>query len=82
MRGTILFTVGPGLSARRMCSVKPSAPPLVGMMASRNTSTPMPPIQWLKLRQNSSACPSASTSERMEAPVVVKPDTISKSASM
>ena len=46
-----------------------------------NTSTPMPPTQWVKLRQNSSPWLMASTSVRMEAPVVVKPLTVSKNAS-
>ena len=47
-----------------------------------NTSTPMPPIQWVKLRQNSMQRDSASTSVRMLEPVVVKPDTVSNMASM
>ena len=46
-----------------------------------NTSTPMPPTQWVKLRQNSSPWLMDSTSVRMEAPVVVKPLTVSKNAS-
>ena len=46
-----------------------------------NTSTPMPPTQWVKLRQNSSPWLMASTSVRTDAPVVVKPDTVSKNAS-
>ena len=57
-------------------------PPLIGIMASRKTSTPMPPIQCVKLRQSSAACERASTSERMLAPVVVKPEMVSKSASV
>ena len=47
--GTSLPTLGPGLSARSRCMVKP-VPPL-GTIASRNTRTPIPPTQWLKLRQ-------------------------------
>lgn len=42
---------------------------------------PMPPSQCVIERQNSSARGSASTSERIEAPVVVKPDMTSKNAS-
>ena len=45
------------------------------------TSTPMPPIQWLNRRQNMQPRLSPSTSSRMLAPVVVKPDTVSNSAS-
>ena len=41
----------------------------------------VPPTQWVKLRQNSSPWLMASTSVRMEAPVVVKPLTVSKNAS-
>ena len=53
----------------------------MGMTAMRNTSTPMPPIQCVKLRQNSPERDRLSTSLRMEAPVVVKPETVSKKAS-
>ena len=42
----------------------------------------MPPIQCVKLRQNSMQYESASTSVRMLAPVVVNPDTVSNSASV
>ena len=52
-----------------------------GSTASTNTSTPMPPTQWVKLRQKRMPWVSASTSVRMLAPVVVKPDTVSKNAS-
>ncbi len=77
--GTSLPTDGPGLSARIRLMLEP---PLMGMIASRNTRTPMPPIQWVKLRQNREQWESASTSLKMLAPVVVKPDTVSKSASV
>ena len=42
----------------------------------------MPPTQWEKLRQNSMPWLMASTSVRMVEPVVVKPETISKKASV
>ena len=42
---------------------------------------PMPPSQWVKERQNSSPRLMASTSVRMEAPVVVKPEMTSNRAS-
>ena len=80
--GTSLPTLGPGLSARSRCMVKPLPLSVLGTMASRNTRTPMPPTQWLKLRQYMMPLGRLSTSGRMEAPVVVKPETISKSASM
>ena len=56
--------------------------PESGTTASMNTSTPMPPSQWVKLRQNSSPCGIASGAVRMLAPVVVKPETVSNTASM
>ena len=77
--GTSLPTEGPGLSAciRYICE-----PPASGRIASRNTSTPIPPIQCVKLRQNSVQCESTSTSGTTLAPVVVKPETVSNSASV
>ena len=78
MRLTSLPTVGPGTSARRRCMPWPS---LIGRMAMTNTSTPMPPTQWVKLRQKRPLRVRDSTSVRMLAPVVVKPDTVSKKAS-
>ena len=77
--GTSFPTEGPGLSARIRLICEP---PLNGITASRKTNTPMPPIQCVKLRQNKLQCERASTSLRIEAPVVVKPDTVSKSASV
>ena len=41
--------VGPGISARRMCMVRSGA--FAEMMVT-NTRIPMPPIQWVKQRQN------------------------------
>ena len=77
-RGTNLDTSGPGLSARiRFIWV----PPLAGISIRMNTKTPMPPIQWEKLRQNRLVWDMASTLFRMEDPVVVNPDTISNRAS-
>ena len=57
-------------------------PPGSWTTARRNTSTPMPPSQWVKLRQNSMQWESFSTSDRILAPVVVKPDTVSNMASV
>ena len=80
IRLTSLPTEGPGTSARIRCIPWPS-PALMGRMAITNTSTPMPPTQWVKLRQNSTPRPRGSISVRMLAPVVVKPETVSKKAS-
>ena len=79
MRLTSLPAVGPGISARRICMVWPS---LIGRIAMTNTSTPMPPTQWVKLRHNRPPRLRGSTAVRMEAPVVVKPETVSKKASI
>ena len=78
MRGTSLPTCGPGTSARIMCMLRSSES---GSTAMMNTSTPMPPIQCDRLRQSSEPRVSSSTFAATEAPVVVKPETISKKAS-
>ena len=80
MVGDTLPTSGPGLSALSRCMLSP-LPLLRGMMARTNTSTPMPPIQWVKLRQKSKPRHRPSMLVRMLAPVVVKPDAVSKTAS-
>ncbi len=77
--GTSLLTDGPGLSAR-IRFIKD--PPERGSRHRRNTSTPMPPIQWVKLLQISMQWGRASTSERMLAPVVVNPEMVSNNASI
>ena len=71
--------VGPGISARRTWMVRLER---FGMMATIRTRTPMPPIQCVKLRQNSREWDMDSTCVRIEAPVVVKPETVSKKASI
>ena len=75
--GTILLTVGPGLSARSRWLAWPP----IFTSDSMNTRMPMPPNQWVKLRQKSIPLSSASTSVRMLAPVVVNPETVSNTAS-
>ena len=50
-------------------------------MAVVSTTTPMPPIKWVKLRQRSMLFGRLSISVRMEDPVVVKPDADSKTQS-
>ena len=51
-------------------------------MAMVRTMMPMPPSQWVRLRQSSSPRGWASMSDRMDAPVVVNPDMDSKKASV
>ena len=78
-RGTSFDTVGPGDSALMMCMF---CAPERGKIAIINTSTPIPPIQLEKERQIRIALGIASTSGMILEPVVVKPDTISKNASI
>ena len=77
--GTSFPTVGPGLSARIRCMLYP---PARGNTAKISTSTPMPPIQWVKLRQNRLHFDSTSTLFKILAPVVVSPEIVSNSASV
>ena len=55
--------------------------PIRGMMARESTKTPMPPAQWVKLRQKSRPFGTDSTSIKIVAPVVVKPEAASNTAS-
>ena len=52
----------------------------VGIIRRRNTTTPNPPIKWVEERQNRRLRGRTSTSSRMVAPVVVKPETLSNQA--
>jgi hypothetical protein len=47
-----------------------------------NNIIPSPPIQWVKLRQNKIEYGRDSTSGKIDAPVVVKPEHDSKNASI
>src|SRR3712207_9300256 len=51
-----------------------------GKMAMVKNTIPKPPIHWVIERQNNRPWGSASTSSMMVAPVVVKPDIVSKKA--
>ena len=76
---TSLPTVGPGTSARMMyidCALP------AGSIASAKTSTPMPPIQWVKLRHIFRLIGKDSTSGTSVEPVVVNPETVSNIASI
>jgi hypothetical protein len=50
------------------------------MTIIKSTIIPIPPIQWVRLRQKSIDFGSDSMSVRMEDPVVVNPETDSKMA--
>ena len=78
--GTNLPTVGPGLSAFIRYMEYPS---VRGRIAIIKTRIPMPPPQWVKQRQNSTLLyiRSMASPLRMLAPVVVKPETVSNTAS-
>jgi hypothetical protein len=52
-----------------------------GMMATAMTMMPIPPIHWSSARHNSMACGTLCSSTRIVEPVVVTPDTASKTAS-
>ena len=50
--------------------------------ATAKSMNPMPPIHWVNERYTKRLCGSSSGRERMEEPVVVKPLTDSKTASV
>jgi len=54
--------------------------PKIGMMATARTIIPIPPIQWAKQRQKMIDFGIVSIDVRIVAPVVEKPDVISKNA--
>ena len=76
--GTSFPTVGPGISALNRCIVLSGEDGIIAMI---NTSTPIPPTQCVKLRQNKTLLLNASTFVKTDEPVVVKPLTVSKNAS-
>ncbi len=77
IRGCSLSPPGPGASAAKSC-----IPPIPnnGKMAIARTMIPIPPIQWVILRQNKTPFGILSMSLNMEAPVVVYPLMVSKKA--
>ncbi len=67
--------MGPGASVTAIfCPLIPRE----GISAIANTRIPMPPIQWVKERQNRIPFGSTSTSVRIDAPVVENPEQDSK----
>ncbi len=75
---TSLPNCGPGISALASAVDILSLP---GKSAIANTRTPIPPSHCVRARQNSRDLGIISTLVSMLAPVVVKPDTVSNSAS-
>ena len=51
-----------------------------GKTSNMKTTIPNPPIKWVEDRQNSRPFGKTSTSVSMDAPVVVRPETLSKKA--
>lgn len=76
---TNLPTCGPGDSARKICMFEPSL--LSGRTARMKTITPIPPIQCDNERQNKILFGIAATFVKIEEPVVVNREDISKNAS-
>ena len=74
MRGRRRSISRPGASARKSCM---APTPISGKIAMYRATNPMPPSQWVKLRQKSSPRGSASTSAITLEPVPVKPLVIS-----
>jgi len=67
----------PGISATNSC-----IPPIpnIGKIATDKTMIPIPPIQCVILLQKSNPLGTDSISTRIEAPVVVNPEMVSKKA--
>ena len=56
--------------------------PSTGITARVSTMIPIPPSQWVRLRQKRRPRGTTSMSVSTEEPVVVKPDMVSKKASV
>ena len=78
-RGCIFVRRGPVASAAK---TRTEPPTIDGMTAMVKNTIPRPPIHCVRLRQKSKARGILSTSSMRLAPVVVKPDMVSKKASM
>ena len=77
-RGVSLLLMGPGDSARMRYTL-PS--PSLGTSARASTRTPIPPIHCVWARQKRMPAGWPSMKVNTVAPVVVKPDTVSNTAS-
>ena len=79
--GASFSTLKPGASAANSdIFLEPLA--TEGMKAKVNTTTPKPPSHCIRLRQKRMPCGCRSILSRMVAPVVEKPDMVSKKASV
>ena len=78
-RGCIFVFIGPVASAENTFMLPPTSD---GNMAMVKNTIPRPPIQWVMERQNTRPWGRLSTSSIIVAPVVVKPDIVSKKASV
>ena len=74
-RGCSFVFIGPVASAENTFTEPPT---IDGNMAMVKNTMPRPPIHCEKVRQNSMPCGRCSTSSSIVAPVVVKPDIVSK----
>ena len=79
-RGCIFDLMGPVASAAKTFTLP--LPTMEGRMAMVKNTIPKAPIHWVWVRQNKMAWGIHSTSSMMVAPVVVKPDMVSKNASV
>ena len=75
--GCSLVLIGPVASAENTLTGPPTND---GRMATVKNTIPKPPIHCVNVRQKSMACGRCSTSSSIVAPVVVKPDIVSKYA--
>jgi len=78
IRGVNLSLTGPGTSALKSC-LPPT--PRKGRMATARMMMPMPPNHWVSARHKRMPCGRGSMFRMTVAPVVVKPDMVSKNAS-
>ena len=82
MACAISFTLGRTLSSITLddSNLISCAPPVpkAGRTESEKTTKPIPPIQWVVERQRRTLFGRASMLVRIDAPVVVKPETDSK----
>jgi hypothetical protein len=76
--GIILKVTGPGTSARK---IRLAPTPNCESRATKKTMIPIPPSQCVRLLQKRIPLGSPSTFEKILAPVVVNPETVSKKAS-
>ena len=77
MRGWSLPIFKPVASAEKSFT---SPPPMLGNTAMVKNTIPIPPIQWVMERHSKMECGRTSMSVKAVAPVVVKPDMVSKKA--